>query len=126
LVVNGHADVAPLEREVIVASPISLFAPLQQALGPTLYEFVSWSDGGAAAHVIIANESVPVISAQYRVACPREVDGDGDVDIADLAILLSNFGQTSGALPGDGDMNDDGDVDLEDLATLLSNFGRTC
>lgn len=52
-----------------------------------------------------------------------DVDGNGCVDITDLAILLSNFGTTSGAVYGDGDLNEDGDVDIEDLAQLLANFG---
>ena len=52
-----------------------------------------------------------------------DVDGDGDVDLTDLAVLLSNFGCV-GVCPGDVD--GDGDVDLTDLAILLSSFGATC
>lgn len=54
--------------------------------------------------------------------CPGDVDGDGDVDLQDLATLLANFG---GAGPL-GDLDGDGDVDLQDLATLLANFGQPC
>ena len=43
-----------------------------------------------------------------------------------MAILLSNFGTPSGALPEDGDIDGDGDVDLGDLAVLLSQFGTVC
>ncbi len=53
---------------------------------------------------------------------PGDLDGDDDVDLADLSVLLGNFG-TSGAAPADGDLDGDGDVDLTDLSTLLSNFG---
>lgn len=52
-----------------------------------------------------------------------DVDGDGDVDLSDLATLLANFGQTSGAARTDGDMDADQDVDLTDLSIVLSNFG---
>ncbi len=58
--------------------------------------------------------------------CPGDLDGDFDVDLADLAQLLSNYGTTSGAEPEDGDLDGDGDVDLADLAALLAVYGTTC
>lgn len=54
---------------------------------------------------------------------PGDVNGDGCVNLADLATLLAHFGTASGAAPTDGDLDGDGDVDLSDLATLLANFG---
>lgn len=55
-----------------------------------------------------------------------DLDGDSDVDLADLAQLLSNYGITSGAVYEDGDLDGDGDVDLADLAALLAVYGTTC
>jgi hypothetical protein len=52
-----------------------------------------------------------------------DLDGDGDVDLADLAQLLAHYGTTSGAVYEDGDMDGDGDVDLADLAALLAVYG---
>lgn len=52
---------------------------------------------------------------------PGDLDGDGDVDLADLALILSDFGCAAPACTGDIDA--DGDTDLDDLAVLLSNFG---
>jgi len=57
--------------------------------------------------------------------CP-DLDGDGDVDLSDLAILLANYGTTGGAGFEDGDLDGDGDVDLADLAALLAVYGTTC
>jgi hypothetical protein len=54
---------------------------------------------------------------------PGDVDGDGDVDLNDLSILLAHYGMTSGATWGDGDFDGDGDVDLNDLTILLANYG---
>ncbi len=58
--------------------------------------------------------------------CTGDINGDRQIDLADLSILLSNFGTTSGATPGMGDLNGDGDVDLGDLSGLLSVFGQSC
>ncbi len=58
--------------------------------------------------------------------CPGDLDHDGDVDLSDLAQLLSNYGATSGVSYEDGDLDADGDVDLSDLAALLTAYGTTC
>lgn len=52
-----------------------------------------------------------------------DIDYDGDVDLSDLAMLLANYGATSGAAYEDGDLDGDGDVDLGDLAALLAYYG---
>lgn len=56
--------------------------------------------------------------ARVIVPIPGDLDDDGDVDIADLAILLASYGVDDG-----GDLDGDGDTDIADLATLLSNYG---
>lgn len=56
-------------------------------------------------------------------APPNDIDANCSVDIADLAVLLSHFGMTSGATHADGNLDGDGDVDLNDLALMLSSFG---
>lgn len=56
------------------------------------------------------------------VDCPADVTGDGSVDLADLNLVLANFGQTTDA----GDANGDGVVDLTDLNAILGVFGSTC
>ena len=58
--------------------------------------------------------------------CFGDLDGDLDVDLADLVQLLSNYGDTTGASYTDGDLDADGDVDLADLVSLLSAYGSTC
>jgi hypothetical protein len=59
-------------------------------------------------------------------ACAGDLDGDGDVDLSDLAQLLSNYGMIEGATYEDGDLDGDGGVDLADLAALLAVYGTTC
>ena len=58
--------------------------------------------------------------------CPGDFNGDGVIDLSDLAQLLGHYGMTSGAQYQDGDFDGDGDVDLSDLAALLSVYGMPC
>jgi hypothetical protein len=59
-------------------------------------------------------------------SCLGDLDHDYDIDLADLAALLANYGQTHGATFEDGDLDGDRDVDLADLALLLSVYGTSC
>ena len=53
-----------------------------------------------------------------------DIDGDGDVDLQDLAILLAHYGmQSSDIGHAQGDLDGDHDVDLQDLAILLAEYG---
>ena len=55
--------------------------------------------------------------------CIGDINGDGVTDLADLGILLANFGCVGIACPGDIVPN--GIVDLSDLGALLADFGCT-
>lgn len=52
---------------------------------------------------------------------PGDSDGDNDVDLTDLARLLTDYGKTG---TYSTDFNGNGQVDLTDLAILLSNYGK--
>lgn len=58
--------------------------------------------------------------------CRGDLNGDGFVNLQDLAQLLAYYGTPSGATQGQGDMDGDGDVDLSDLAALLALYGTQC
>lgn len=58
------------------------------------------------------------IPDECEAAVPGDLDGDGDVDLADLGILLASYGSDAG-----GDLDGDGDTDLADLGILLANYG---
>src|SRR5262245_25527539 len=58
--------------------------------------------------------------------CAEDLDVDGQVNLSDLAILLSNFGRSDNPGPASGDIDGNGAVDLTDLAMLLSAFGVIC
>jgi hypothetical protein len=76
--------------------------------------------------VLEAGVELAAESISFTITLAGDLDFDNDVDLSDLATLLSNYGTTSGASYEDGDLDGDGDVDLADLATLLSNYGQSC
>lgn len=57
------------------------------------------------------------------VRTPGDVNGDGKVNLADFAILRSNF-DTTAAPYSSGDLNGDGRIDIRDFAVLRRNFNR--
>ena len=63
------------------------------------------------------------------VGCPEDVNSDGDVNIIDLLLLLSNFGtpgpdgDITGSNPGD---LPNGIVNILDLLALLAAWGPAC
>jgi len=62
---------------------------------------------------------------EEEVVCPADVDGDGDTDLSDLAMLLAAYGSVPGAPNWNPacDFDGDSDVDLTDLAFLLADYG---
>ncbi|HUU82017.1 MAG TPA: hypothetical protein VM243_00815 [Phycisphaerae bacterium] len=49
-----------------------------------------------------------------------DLDGDDDVDLSDLGILLADWGCTADCV---GDVDGDDDVDQADLGLLLADWG---
>ena len=55
---------------------------------------------------------------------PGDANLDGKVDINDLTIVLTNFGQTGMSWPRAA-LSGDGTVDINDLTIVLANFGQS-
>ncbi len=70
---------------------------------------------------VVVIDRIDVIAA--AAALVGDLNGDGHVTAADLAVLLSHWNQTIAANTG-GDLNGDGKVGSADLALLLSNWGK--
>ena len=74
----GAATVtAPATRTVIVGSSNGVSAASTQTLSGKLYGFDSWSDGGAAAHNLVAPASATTYTARYKqvvAGCPTTPD----------------------------------------------------
>lgn len=54
-------------------------------------------------------------------SCPADLNGDGQINLADLGQVLASYGMNAG-----GDIDGDGDTDLGDLGSMLSLFGTSC
>jgi Dockerin type I domain/PEP-CTERM motif len=64
----------------------------------------------------------------WTPAMAGDINDDGTVGAADLAVLAKNYGSTvpgGGASWGLGDFNGDGKVDAADLALFAANWGKS-
>ncbi len=105
-------------RRVTSAGHADALARDTAPCGSTLRCTVTPMDGALSGPPVI-------LTYQFPVACP-DLNGDDDVDTADLGGLLGSFGDTGE--PGEvyGDLNCDGVVDTADLGLMLGMFGGTC
>lgn len=81
---------------------------------------------GTTYGIRVAGNSASALGAgvlTLSMHCTADVNQDGVIDLGDLAMLLSNFGCTSGCTV---DLTGDGITDLSDLAAMLSAFGQPC
>jgi hypothetical protein len=60
------------------------------------------------------------IEVKLKEKCPWDVNGDGKVDISDLALIGKNYGSSG----PEGDVNGDGTVDMFDLSLVEEHFDK--
>lgn len=111
------SDVLDLDADANIAEPLPM-----DYFGGARFVDAPIADSGLGV--------APIVDRGYAEfaapTCPGDLDGDNQVSITDLAIVLSHFGQTGNATAADGDFDGDHDVDIQDLAYMLSRFGSTC
>ncbi|MHC4217896.1 MAG: DNRLRE domain-containing protein [Planctomycetota bacterium] len=64
----------------------------------------------------------PVLTIEFD-ACRWDLDGNGDVGVTDLLLLLSGFGPCAGGDDCPADFDGDGVVGVTDLLALIGHFG---
>lgn len=104
---DSDADVLEAIPIDVVGNPRRADVPLSPDLG-----------SGAAPLVDIGAHEAP--------PCPGDLDGDFDIDLLDLARLISNFGLAGSATVADGDLDGDRDVDVDDLSGALARYSLHC
>lgn len=98
--------------------------PQQNKIGDYIH-MVSDNDGANLAWSSTLNNEQDVYFVRIgQFPCRGDFNGDRHVDLADLGILIANYGAP--ATPATGDLNNNGVVDLSDLATELSLYGAVC
>lgn len=125
-----------LDSAPVTAGAVTLVSGLQSGVGttPAILRFrISPASLGAGSHsatvqVNTSDENIPgqltaAVTIDFAITVTgsgpaADLNGDGNVDGADLTILLSQWGGT-----GSGDLSGNGSVGGEDLAMLLSNWG---
>jgi glucose/arabinose dehydrogenase/chitodextrinase len=75
LTVGSTSSNTPFTRTVIEGSNNSIIAPTPQALGGTNYGWVSWSDGGARSHNVVANAAGTYTATYQQVTSPTCPNG---------------------------------------------------
>ena len=58
-------------------------------------------------------------SVSCEMPCEGDTNGDGEVDVADILVVIGEWGNSTGG----GDVNGDGNVDVTDLLLVIANFG---
>jgi hypothetical protein len=89
------------------------------ALGPTIGQPIRIRLSGPSQvnfDNVRLEDSVPV-------ACPGDVNGDGDTTISDFNIVAGNFGTGPGKTRAQGDLSGDGFVNIADFNIVAGNFG---
>ena len=115
------AEATPFTRTVIVGSTTSISALTPQSLGGVVYKFGSFSDGGAAAHDLIAGHDPISLLASFgpAPACGDGLDNDADTrtDLLDPGCENdSDDSEQNLAVACDDGLDNDGDmlIDLLD------------
>lgn len=120
---DGSIDELTIWSEALDAAQIENLDP--GGAGESLVAWWSF-DGDSLADLSgngndgVASGNVP-FAAPPEFSCEADLNGDGTIDLDDLNIVLSQFGQTSCL-----DVNGDGEMNLDDLNAVLTSFGSDC
>jgi PKD repeat protein len=122
---NSAAGASPLSRTVIEGSTNSISAPSPQTFGGRIWNFASWSDGGAASHSIVAdtNRTLTATYSRQNAGPTAAASANPTTGSAPLAVSLSGSGSSD---PDPGDTLDyawdlDGDGQYDDSTAVSPN-----
>lgn len=117
-------DMDTYQTSAMLYSPGRGAYDLNDVLATDLGWRIDSAAGLNASGQIVVSGYIAGASALLTPITPGDLNADGNVNITDLAMLLSNFGVTSDAAYAQGDISGDGAVSLSDLGVLLAAFGQ--
>lgn len=127
---NDSYDIFVRDRQVGRTRLVSVSSAGVQANDDCLEGWIS-ADGTHVGYVSRASNLVPGDTNTFGDGfvrdlrtCAGDANGDGSVGFNDLAIVLTQFGQSGAALQGD--IDGDGFVSMVDLNAVLSFFASDC
>jgi len=98
----------------------------EERLTVTTWSIPAFSDADAEADPAAVLALEPQVVSQFRVnpfvASPADLDGDGVVDMADLQLLLADWGPCPAGGDCPADLDGDGTVSYDDLLQLLASW----
>ena len=65
------------------------------------------------------------VAEECPIDCPGDIDGNGDVGVDDLLLLLGEYA-TDCSADCDSDLDGNGEVNVDDLLELLGYYGNDC
>ena len=93
IVVDGQQLAAPVTLQVEAGTSIAVEAR-DQNLGGNGWQFASWSDGGTAAHTVVAQSPGPTLTATFVAAslvAKLDIDNDGLMNAATDGLLILRY-----------------------------------
>ncbi len=90
-------------------------------------EDMGWASGDLNGDGVVDQLDLDIVNGVLDpcapvIECPGDATGDNLVNLADLNLVLANFGQAT----SNGDVTGDDLVNLADLNLVLANFGTDC
>lgn len=128
----GWADTAPFETVPVVWSPDGTLYNIANYVSANQFYFpgdyivpITIGDNNMIAvrgydFTVSGDPRILLFQVGFENPCPADLTGDGQVDAADIATLLGDWGAGTGSA---SDLDGSGSVDAADLAIVLGAWG---